>query len=220
MRRSRAARGAILWPVLFPALLAVLQGGCTTTTTTTTTTAKPDAVTPSKEWYVVMPSKDGHRGSIVVNRDGTETVLEGPYRSTRSGTTGAFTADEREVAQTFGAALRAMPPRPATFTLHFVNGRDDFTRDSRAQFPAIAAEMTRRPAPQITIIGHTDTTGSHAHNDALSLRRAERMRAELIKLGIDASRMTMQARGKREPLVPTPDNRPEPRNRRVEVEVR
>lgn len=218
MPRSHAARGAILRPVLFPVLLAVLQGGCTTTTTTAP--GKPDAVKPSKEWYVVMPSKDGHRGSIVVNRDGTETVLEGPYSSTRSGTTGAFTADEREVAQTFGAALRAMPPRAVRFTLFFANGRDAFTKESRTQFPAITAEMTRRPAPQITITGHTDTTGSHAHNDALSLRRAERMRTELMKLGIGASRMTMEARGKREPLVPTPDNRPEPRNRRVEVEVR
>ncbi len=185
-------------------LLGLLLGGCAT----------------PREWYVVMPSSDGHRGSIVVARDGTETVLEGPYSSTRSGMAGAFTADEREVEQTFGAARRAMPPRAASFTLFFVENQDEFTEASRAEFASIAAEMTRRPAPQITIIGHADTTGSHEHNDALSLRRAERMRAELVKLGIDASRITVEARGKREPLVPTPDNQAEPRNRRVEVEVR
>lgn len=190
--------------LLFVVLVALVQGGCTTT----------------REWYVVMPSQDGHRGSIVVSRDGTETVLEGPYSSTRSGATGVFIADEREVEQTFGAALRATPPRAVSFTLYFVENLDEFTESSRAEFPAIAAEMTRRPAPQITIIGHADTTGSHAHNDALSLRRAERMRTELVKLGIDASRIAVEARGKREPLVPTPDNQAEPRNRRVEVEVR
>lgn len=218
MRRPGAAPGALSAPVILPGLrpglpfvllvlfvlLGLLLGGCAT----------------PREWYVVMPSPDGHRGSIVVTRDGTETVLEGPYSATRSGTPGVFTADAREVEQTFGAALRATPPRAVSFTLYFVENLDEFTEASRAEFPAIAAEMTRRPAPQITIIGHADTTGSHAHNDALSLRRAERMRAELVKLGIDAERIAVEARGKREPLVPTPDNQAEPRNRRVEVEVR
>lgn len=201
MRRPGAVSGAF---PLVAVLLALVIGGCATT----------------REWYVVLPSQDGHRGSIVVARDGTETVLEGPYSSTRSDTTTVFTADEREVEKTFGAALRAAPPRAASFTLYFVENQDEFTEASRAEFQTIAAEMQRRPAPQITIIGHADTTGSHEHNDALSLRRAERMRAELVKLGIDASRITVEARGKREPLVPTPDNQREPRNRRVEVEVR
>ena len=175
---------------------------------------------PTREWYVVMPSQDGHRGSVVVVRDGAETVLEGPYSSTRSGTSSVSTADAREVEEIFGAALRATPPRAVSLTLYFIENQDDFTEASRAECATIAAEMTRRPVPLITIVGHADATGSHAHNDALSLKRAERMRAELVKLGVDPSRITVEARGKREPLVPTPDNQPEPRNRRVEVEVR
>ena len=50
--------------------------------------------------------------------------------------------------------------------------------------------------------------------------RAQRIRGELMILGIDAERMMAEGRGKRELLVSTPDNQPEPRNRRVEVEVR
>lgn len=169
---------------------------------------------------MVLPSRDGHPGSVIVTRAGTETVLEGPYSSTRSGETGTFTADAREVDATFGAALRAMPPRAISFTLYFIENQDEVAAESRAEFAAIAAEVTRRPAPQITIIGHADATGSHAHNDALSLRRAERMRSELIRLGIDAARIAVEGRGKRELRVPTPDNESEPRNRRVEVEVR
>ena len=176
--------------------------------------------TSTREWVVVLPSKDGHAGSVVVTRDGTETVLQGDYSAARSGTAGAITADAKEVTATFGAALLATPPRPVTFTLFFVTNRDELTVESRAEFDAIAKEIADRPAPQITIIGHADATRSHEYNDALSLRRAQRIRGELMMLGIAAEHMMAEGRGKRELLVPTPDNQPEPRNRRVEVEVR
>ena len=57
-------------------------------------------------------------------------------------------------------------------------------------------------------------------NDDLSLQRAERVRELLAKSGIDAGKITVSARGEREPLIPTADDVPEPRNRRVEVNVR
>ena len=70
------------------------------------------------------------------------------------------------------------------------------------------------------MIGHTDTVGSLAFNDKLSLARAERLRETLVKLGIAPERIQATGRGKRELLVPTEDNTPEPRNRRVEISVR
>jgi outer membrane protein OmpA-like peptidoglycan-associated protein len=54
----------------------------------------------------------------------------------------------------------------------------------------------------------------------LSLRRAERCRDELIKLGIPKVRISVAGRGEREPEVPTADEVAEPRNRRVEISVR
>jgi outer membrane protein OmpA-like peptidoglycan-associated protein len=174
----------------------------------------------TREWYVVMPSQDGHDGSVVVTRDGADTVLTGAYQSARSDGDRPFTADAKEVEQTFGRALQASPPRPVTYTLFFVANLDELTGDSRSTFESIAREIAQRPAPQLTIIGHADATRSHEYNDALSLRRAQRIRAELIRLGIDPARIAAEGRGKRELLVPTPDNQAEPRNRRVEVEVR
>lgn len=175
---------------------------------------------PIREWYVVMPSADGHAGSITVTRQGTDTVLEGAYSSTRSGTAAVTAADPAQVQATFAAALQATPMRPVSFTLFFLADRDEVTAQSRAEFANVAREVTRRPAPQITVIGHADATLSHAHNDALSLRRAERVRADLISLGVDPQLIKTEGRGKRELLIPTPDNQPEPRNRRVEIEVR
>ena len=58
--------------------------------------------------------------------------------------------------------------------------------------------------------GHTDHIGSEAHNDRLSLQRAEAVRAMLIQRGINASFLRAVGRGEREPLIPTPDERAEP----------
>ena len=70
------------------------------------------------------------------------------------------------------------------------------------------------------MIGHTDRVGTVPYNDALSLRRAERARDELVKAGVPADRIRVEGRGEREPLVATADEVAEPRNRRVEIDVR
>jgi outer membrane protein OmpA-like peptidoglycan-associated protein len=80
-------------------------------------------------------------------------------------------------------------------------------------------EIARRPAPEIVVIGHTDRVGAVPYNDTLSLRRAERVRDELVKVGIAADRIRVAGRGEREPLVPTADEVAEARNRRVEINV-
>ena len=70
------------------------------------------------------------------------------------------------------------------------------------------------------VIGHTDRVGTLTRNDALSLQRAARMRDELVKAGVDPAKIRVEGRGEREPLVPTPDEVAEPRNRRVEINIR
>jgi outer membrane protein OmpA-like peptidoglycan-associated protein len=70
------------------------------------------------------------------------------------------------------------------------------------------------------VIGHTDTVGGVEDNDELSLQRAERVKADLVAQGIPADRIRAAGRGEREPVVPTVDNVDEPRNRRVEINVR
>jgi outer membrane protein OmpA-like peptidoglycan-associated protein len=127
---------------------------------------------------------------------------------------------EPEARQAFGAALAAQPARPTSFILYFLEARDELTPDSRQLLGRIVDEIARRPAPEIVVIGHTDRVGAVPYNDTLSLRRAERVRDELVKVGIAAERIRVAGRGEREPLVPTPDEVAEPRNRRVEITVR
>ena len=173
--------------------------------------------------YVLMPDKDGKTGALSVESGGQRAVLDKPFASARvtePGRVAAGAVTEQEARQAFGAALDAQPARPLSFILYFLEGRDELTPDSRQLLGRIVDEIARRPAPEIVVIGHTDRVGAVPFNDALSLRRAERVRDELVKVGIVAERIRVEGRGEREPLVPTADEVAEPRNRRVEINVR
>ena len=174
--------------------------------------------------FIVVPSAaDGHVGAIVVHHGGRSQVIDSAYGAQRlkaDGTLESARLDERAVKEQFGAVLAALPGVPATFTLYFLEGSDELTPQSRAELDNIFAELKRRPLPDIVVIGHTDTVGGLTYNDQLSLARAQRMREMLIGLGIPGERIEAAGRGEREPLVPTADNVSEPRNRRVEINVR
>lgn len=173
--------------------------------------------------YVLLPAPDGQTGALAVTHQGVDQVLTTPYAAARVRTpgrieTGVVTAEE--VQRVFGDALAALPARPASFTLYFVEGRDEFTPESRQVMTAVFAEIAKRPAPEIVVTGHTDRVGGQAFNDTLSLSRAERVRSGLVRLGVAADRIQVAGRGWREPLVQAPEGFPEPRNRRVEITVR
>jgi outer membrane protein OmpA-like peptidoglycan-associated protein len=184
----------------------------------------PPVVKPASEDLVVLlPDKAGKTGALSVTHAGAERVLDTPLAAARIKDEGPIdigTATPEDVKQTFGEALAAQPPRPVSFLLYFVEGKDTLTPESQQVVQQIFAEIARRPVPEVVVIGHTDRVGSVAYNDALSLRRAQKVRDDLIKLGIPADRIEVAGRGEREPLVPTEDEVPEPRNRRVEISVR
>jgi outer membrane protein OmpA-like peptidoglycan-associated protein len=175
--------------------------------------------TPRDETVVLLPGPDGKVGRVVVQRGAERTVLDKPYAASRPGA-GAVQLSEEEVRSEFGPVLAALPPRPTSYVLYFVTGQDELTDESKSELRRLLAELRARPQSDIVVIGHTDRVGSDASNDALSLQRAERVAAELRGLGIAAARLRSAGRGEREPLVRTADGAEEPRNRRVEVNVR
>jgi outer membrane protein OmpA-like peptidoglycan-associated protein len=175
------------------------------------------------ELVVVFPHPDGTVGAVVVERGGDQVVLNQPYAASRIVSGGAPHAErltEAEFRQEYGALLEALPGRPKSFLLYFLEGKDEFTSESLVELDKMLAELRHRGAPDVVVIGHTDRVGTLQFNDRLSLQRAERVRSELVKLGIDEARIQIAGRGERELLVPTADEVPEPRNRRVEISVR
>jgi OOP family OmpA-OmpF porin len=202
---------------------AVLAGALVAACAAPPPPAPPAAASPPRaDLIVLLPGRAGASGAVAVQEGGRELVLDTPYASARTGPAGALEpgrADPEEVRAVFGAALAAEPPRPVTFVLHFVEATDEFTPESQAVVDHVLREIATRPAPELTVAGHTDTLGTDQFNDALSLRRAARVRALLIERGIPPASITAVGRGKRELRVPTPEGVAEPRNRRVEITV-
>jgi outer membrane protein OmpA-like peptidoglycan-associated protein len=127
---------------------------------------------------------------------------------------------EDEVQRVFGAALSALPPAPRHFTLYFRFESQELTDESRALVPEILRTVKQRADPEVAVVGHTDTMGAPRTNVALGLKRAATVRDFLVAAGLDPSTVELRSHGEGDLLIRTPDETPEPRNRRVEIAVR
>jgi outer membrane protein OmpA-like peptidoglycan-associated protein len=127
---------------------------------------------------------------------------------------------EQEIQQRFGAAMAARPLPPGQFILYFPTGEDTVAPGSEALVAEIVEFVRRRPAADVSIIGHTDTVGEASSNITLGMRRAVYIRDILVKSGLDPSLADIVSHGEVDLLVRTPDNTPEAKNRRAEVTVR
>lgn len=130
------------------------------------------------------------------------------------------TLSDAEVQQIFGEALAAIPPAPRSFVLNFRFESDELTDAARALVPEILQVMRERPLANVAVTGHTDTMGAPQANHALGLKRAAMVRNLLIAAGLDAARIEVSSLGETDPLIPTPDETAEPRNRRVDIAIR
>jgi outer membrane protein OmpA-like peptidoglycan-associated protein len=181
---------------------------------------------PRADLVVLMPDpEDGRLGSATVTgaaggvveltraSEGTRVVQGQPPAAPA-----IVPADD--VQRIFGGAMAERPLAPRRFLLYFETGSDTLTEESQALVPEIVAVVGSRPSPDVTVIGHTDTTGDAMANVALGMRRASLIRDRLVGSGLDASRVELASHGEADLLVPTADNTEEARNRRVEVTVR
>lgn len=178
---------------------------------------------PAREQVILLPKKSGTIGGVVVRTDGAVVLLDSAYAGALIEGLGQVTTstyDAELVGQDFGIVLAALPAEPASYFLYFLEDTDELTRDSETEIGLIITDLTTRPAPEIRVIGHTDTAGTDEYNDNLSLQRAARVRTEMIQRGIANHQIAVEGRGERELLVNTADGTDEPRNRRVEINVR
>lgn len=175
-----------------------------------------------RERIILLPDASGQVGKIMVSRDGKQTLLDNAYGTAEVGTVMLRKAATSEAAvhEQYHDQIAGLPPRPLSFTLHFMVDSDDLTPESREMAPVILTEIAKRPAAEVVVIGHTDRMGANSYNDLLSLSRARAIRDQLAALGFDKSRLSFAGRGEREPVVATADEVGEPRNRRVEINVR
>ena len=178
----------------------------------------------TREFVVLVPDQGGTTGAVVItNPRGGSAVLDKPYSAAllEKGEPVAPPPVEREqVTKLFTHAIAAQPDRPISFQLYFLEDSDEYTLQSKDAFEKVFVEVARRKVAEVAVIGHTDRVGPVEYNDTLSLKRAERVRRDFVDRGIPTGSINVAGRGEREPVVPTADEVSEPRNRRVEINVR
>lgn len=172
-------------------------------------------------YIVLLPEKDGTVGKVELQQGKNSRVQDKPREATGFDPgRAAVGLTDAEIEGTFGEAIEALPEDPARFVLYFQSDSTSLTADSRKLLTDVLAEVKRRPAPEVVIVGHTDRTGSVKYNHALGLRRAGIVREAVRKVGVPTKLMEVTSLGETDPIVKTKDGVREPKNRRVEAIVR
>ncbi len=102
----------------------------------------------------------------------------------------------------------------------FEHDSEALIEKSNLQLEALRRVLAEQVDLQIEIQGHTDSEGSAAYNDDLSLRRAEAVRQWLIGNGIDSGRLSAKGFGERQPIASNSTAMGRQQNRRVEIVVK
>lgn len=103
--------------------------------------------------------------------------------------------------------------------ISFDSGRYDIRPELRPVLDRFATTLAQNPVTTVTIVGHTDSSGSDAINQPLSVNRASATRDYLSTRGVAASRISIDGRGSREPVADNGTAAGRAMNRRIEIFV-
>jgi len=178
-----------------------------------------------KDTVVLVQDADGKVGQVTVTtRGGSRTLTASnmmvEVTGSEKGPSDPVMIDQGQIDSLFSDSIKALPQDPVSILLYFLQDSTELTAESKAYIPKVLSMANKRAFYEISIIGHTDTTGSDEYNMRLSSARAETVRDILVSYGIQSGQIELRYHGKRDPLIPTGDNIREPRNRRVEVIVK
>ena len=117
------------------------------------------------------------------------------------------------VTQTADNQLKLSIPSDISFD----SGRSDIKPNLQPILNQFAQGLNNQPNTEVRIVGHTDSTGSDAINNPLSVNRAASARDYLVSRGVDARRIQIDGRGSREPIADNATDAGRAKNRRIEI---
>jgi len=117
------------------------------------------------------------------------------------------------VTQTADNQLKLSIPSDISFD----SGHFDIKPNLRPILNQFAQGLNAQPNTEIRIVGHTDSTGSEAVNNPLSVNRAASARDYLVSRGVDARHIQIDGRGEREPIADNNTEAGRAMNRRIEI---
>ena len=110
-------------------------------------------------------------------------------------------------------------PAPREFMVFFDFDKSNLTPEAREIVAAAVKTAQEHGAVRIVVTGHTDTVGSFRYNQALSERRANSVKAEMVRQGMDRTMIATIGKSFSDPLVPTGPGVREPQNRRAVIDL-
>ena len=201
-------------------LVAFTLSGCANMTETQKGTAKGagigavggaviGAVAGGKKGAVIGAAVGGVAGGVAGNV--WSKRMQDQKKQMEEATAGTGVA----VTQTPDNRLKLDIPSDISFDV----GRADIKSNFRSVLDTFASGLVKNPASTVSIIGHTDSSGTDAVNNPLSINRAAAARDYLTTRGVALNRFTIDGRGSREPLVANDTAANKAKNRRVEIYV-
>ncbi|WP_395685686.1 outer membrane protein OmpA [Caenimonas koreensis] len=121
----------------------------------------------------------------------------------------------------------APPPAPAVAATKVTYAADaffDFDKsvlkpEGKAKLDDLVGKVKGINLEVIIAVGHTDSVGTDAYNQSLSVRRAEAVKAYLVTKGIEKNRVYTEGKGEKQPVADNKTSEGRAKNRRVEIEV-
>lgn len=122
------------------------------------------------------------------------------------------------------AAAATTPPPAATKVTYAADAFFDFNKsvikpEGKAKLDDLVGKIKDINLEVIIAVGHTDSVGSDAYNQKLSVRRSEAVKAYLVSKGIEKNRVYTEGKGEKQPVADNKTAEGRAKNRRVEIEV-
>jgi outer membrane protein OmpA-like peptidoglycan-associated protein len=192
-------------------------------------------------WDVVAPTSDMRPGALQGDYGGAtasatlavglgaHVLLGGFDKSIALQPVSVESSSGFDIAAGIGAlSLRIAPPepvatntetviRPANYALWFEFNDDRLTPSGRKVVADAVLDAQKSGARRIIVTGHADSAGTDTYNQDLSQRRADAVKREMVRDGLDEDRIEVAARGDHDPAVATPPGVRDPENRRVVI---
>ncbi len=196
------------------ATMAVVVSGC-------------DSMTKTQKGAAIGAGAGGTIGAFIGKAAGN-TALGAVIGGAVGGTAGAFIGRkmDRQAAEIKQTVPGATVTREGEgIIVKFDSGilfdvdKTDLKGAAKTNLENLATSLKNNPQTNISIVGHTDATGSDSYNQGLSERRAAAVKAYLVSNGVGSGRLTTVGKGESEPIGDnaTADGRSQ--NRRVEIAI-